>query len=133
MRESGEKKIWSGCIVFALLTVSATRRRRDIKILLCLSAPHAEKFNIIRKDHGHAQNCNFCICLKSKTFAGLPYLLQEFRAKKYFTDHYTPNAIDGFGDSVLVCKMHDYYCRIRNIPFYPIQVMQAIAINKMGS
>ena len=66
-------------------------------------------------------------------FAGLPYLLQEFRAKKYFTDHYTPNAIDGFGDSVLVCKMHDYYCRMHNIPFYPIQVMQAITINKMGS
>ena len=63
-------------------------------------------------------------------FAGFLHLPREFRAKKYFTDHHTPNAVDGFGDLVLVCKMRN--SRIRNVPFLLIQAMQAITINKMG-
>ena len=36
----------------------------------------------------------------------------KFRARKYFTDHHLPCTIHGFGESVLVCKIHDCYCRI---------------------
>ena len=38
--------------------VSATRRRRDIKILLCLTTPMRKSF-IVSKDHGRTHNCNF--------------------------------------------------------------------------
>ena len=46
-------------------------------------------------------------------FAGFLHPLREFGARKYFTDHCTPNSKHGFGDSVLVCKILDCYCRIR--------------------
>ena len=72
---------------------SATGRRRDIKIPLSQSAQHAEEFNIVSNDHGRTQKCNFCVSV----------------CKTNFTDHHTPNIMNGFRDSVLVCKMHDRY------------------------
>ena len=50
--------------------------------------PRTEKFDIIGNDH-----------------AGFLQSLREFGARKYFTYHHTPNTIQGFGNSVLVCKM----------------------------
>ena len=41
------------------LVAFAARRRRDIKILLCLLAPGAGKFNIVSNDHGRTQKCDF--------------------------------------------------------------------------
>ena len=41
--------------------VSAIRRRRDIKIPLCLSAHVRKKFNIVSNDHGQAHKCNFSV------------------------------------------------------------------------
>ena len=45
-------------------------------------------------------------------FASFIHLLRECGAKKHFTDHDLANTIYDFGDSVVVCKMHDCYCRI---------------------
>ena len=53
--------------------------------------PHLEKFNIVNNDHGRTQKCDFCVAV----------------VKTNFTDHGTPNTINGFRDSVLVCKMND--------------------------
>ena len=79
---------------FLRLIVSATRRRRDIKIPLSLSPPpHLEKFNIVSNDHRRTQKCNFCVSV----------------CKTNFTDHHTPDTIHIFSDSILVCKMHDSY------------------------
>ena len=57
----------------------------------------------------------FAFASKAKRLAFPSFLhpLREFGAKKYFKDHHTPNTIHGFGDSVLVCKMHDCYWNIR--------------------
>ena len=65
-----------------------------------------EKFNIVSNGHGRTQECNFCVCLESKTPCICRFfdLLREIGARKYFTDHHTPNTINGFGDSVLVYK-----------------------------
>ena len=41
--------------------------------------------------------CDFCVSV----------------GKTNFTDHHTPDTIKGFKDFVLVCKMHDCYCTIR--------------------
>ena len=53
--------------------------------------------------------------------------IREFGEKEYFTDHHTPNMINGFRDSFLVHKMQD---SSRNKNFeqnsIPIQAMQAI-------
>ena len=40
---------------FKTFNVSATRRRRDIKILLPVIGPRAKKFNIVSNDHGRTQ------------------------------------------------------------------------------
>ena len=55
--------------------------------------PRSEKFNIVSNDHGRTQKCNFCVSV----------------CKTNFTDHHTTNTMNGFRDSVLVCKMHDRY------------------------
>ena len=84
------KELCAFCIIFfQIIIVSATRRRRDIKILLSVGI-RSEKFNIVSNDHGRMQKWDFCISV----------------CKTNFTGHHTPNTIDGFGDSVLVCKMH---------------------------
>ena len=54
-----------------------------------------------------------CKSANHLAFAGFLHPLWEFAARKYFTDHDTPYTIDGFRDSILVCKIHDCYCRIR--------------------
>ena len=77
------------------IIVSATRRRRDIKILSV--DPGSKKFNIVSNDHGRTQKCDFCISVGIINF----------------TDHRTPDKIHGFRDAALVCKMHDCYCTIR--------------------
>ena len=58
--------------------------------------PRSEKFNIVSNDHGRKHKCNFCVSV----------------CKTNFTDHHTPDTINCFRDSVLVCKMHDRYCTI---------------------
>ena len=74
------------------------RRRRDIKILFCLSAFRfrSEKFNTVGNNHGRTQKCDFCISV----------------CKTNFKDHHTPYNIHGFRDLVLVCKMHVCYSTI---------------------
>ena len=59
--------------------------------------PRSEKFDIVSNDHGSTQKCHFCVSVD----------------KTNFTDHQKPDKINGFKDSVLVCKMHDCYCTIR--------------------
>ena len=59
--------------------------------------PPSKKFNIVSNDHGRTQKCDFCVSV----------------GKTNFTDYHTPDTINGFRDSVLVCKMHDCYCTIR--------------------
>ena len=77
----------------SVIIVSATRKSRGIKISLCLS----EKFNTVSNEHGRTQKCNFCVSFD----------------KTSFTDHHTPDTINGFKDSILVCKMHGSNCTIR--------------------
>ena len=50
---------------------------------------HSEKFNIVSNDHGRTQKSDFCVSV----------------GKTNFTNHHTADAISGFRDSVLVCKM----------------------------
>ena len=59
-------------------------------------SPRSEKFNIVNNDHGRTQKSDFLVSV----------------GKTNFTDHHTPDAIKGFRDSVLVCKMHNCYCTI---------------------
>ena len=68
------------------------RRRRDIKILFCLSAFRfrSEKLNTVSNNHGHTQKCDFCVSV----------------CKTNIKDHRTPDIIHGFRDLILVCKMH---------------------------
>ena len=63
--------------------------------------PPSEKFNIISNDHWRTQKCNFCGSV----------------GKTNFTEHDIPDTINGFRDSVLVCKMHDCYCTLRKNSF----------------
>ena len=58
--------------------------------------PRSEKFNIVSNDHGRTQKCDFCVSV----------------VKTNFADHHTPDTINGFRDSFLVCKMHNFYCTI---------------------
>ena len=68
---------------------------------------------------------------KRLAFVGFLYPLWEFGAGKYFTDHHTPYTIQDLRDSILVCKIHDCYCKIRKnferyvMLFFPIQATQA--------
>ena len=57
----------------------------------------SEKFNIVHNDHGRTQKCNFRVSV----------------CKTNFTDHHTPDTINGYRDSVLVCTMQDRYFTIR--------------------
>ena len=59
------------------------------------------------------QKCDFCVSVW----------------KSNFTDHRTPDTINGFRDSVLVCKMHDcYFTEKYNISIPSHQAIQAIAV-----
>ena len=69
----------------------------DTNLQIVSVGPRSEKFNIVSNDHGHTQKCDFCLSV----------------GKTNITDHDTPDTINGFRDSVLVCKMHDRYCAIR--------------------
>ena len=51
--------------------------------------PRSEKFNIVSNDHGRTQKCDFCVSFD----------------KTHFTERDTPDTINGFRDSVLVCKI----------------------------
>ena len=51
--------------------------------------------------------------VKRLAFVGFLHPFWELGIRQYFTDHHTPYAIDGFEDSVLVCEIHDFCCRIR--------------------
>ena len=94
---------------------------------LCVSAP--VRRSLIWKEVTRIDACKSAIF----AFASFLHILQEFGAKKHFTEHEIPNTIQDFGDSVLVYKMHNCYCRIRkvssNIPFFPIQAMQTITMD----
>ena len=50
---------------------------------------------------------------KGLAFAAFLHSVWEFGARKHFTDHHIAHTIHGFWDSVLACKIHDCYCRIR--------------------
>ena len=64
--------------------------------------PHSEKFNIVSNDHGLSQKCDFFVSI----------------GKTNFTDHHTPDTINGFRHSVLVCKMLLYDMqKFRAFPF----------------
>ena len=71
----------------------------------------SEKFNIVSNDHGRTRKCYFCVSV----------------CKTNFTDHHTPDTINGFRDSVLVCKMHNCYCAIRknfeHFHFFPSDLL----------
>ena len=99
-------------------------------------SPLAEKFNTVSNNHGLMQKCNFCVCLKDKThcFCRFCPASSGIWSKKYFTEHFTLNTMHGFGDPLLVCKMHGCYCRIRKHfeqHFIPYQ-MQAITIDRLA-
>ena len=55
---------------------------------------------------------------KRLAFAGFLCPLWEFGAGKYFTDHHTPYTIHDLRDSILVCQIHDCYCKIRKYIYY---------------
>ena len=57
----------------------------------------SEKFNIVSSDHERTQKCGFCASV----------------CKTNLINYHTPDTINGFRDSVLVCKMHDCYCTVR--------------------
>ena len=78
----------------------------------------SKKFNIVSKDHGLTQKCNFCVSV----------------CKTNFTDHWTPDTIHGFRDSVLVCEMHDWYCTMcKNFEhFYSLPLSDASAIIRLA-
>ena len=63
--------------------------------------PPSEKFNMVNNDHWRTLKCNFCGSV----------------GKTNFTEHDMPDAINGFRDSVLVCKLHDCYCTLRKNSF----------------
>ena len=84
----------------------------------------SEKFNIVSNDQERKQKCDFFVSV----------------GKTNFTDHHTNDAISGFRDAVLVCKMHDCYCTIDKnfehlFPFLLIrpsrQATQAIAMFRL--
>ena len=60
---------------------------------------HSEKINTASNNHGCTQKCDICVSV----------------GKTNFTDHHTPDTINDFRYSVLVCKMHDYYCTVGKI------------------
>ena len=64
-----EIKLWfrQECLNFFLI-VSATRRG-DIKISSV--RPRSEKFNIVSKNHGRTQKCNFCVSVCKTDFTDL--------------------------------------------------------------
>ena len=60
-----------------------------------------------------------------------------------FTDHHTPDAMSGYRDAVLVCKMHDCYSTMAKIPsiyfhsfssglFIKRRIRQAIAMFRLN-
>ena len=72
---------------------------------------------------------------KRLPFTSFLYPVWEFGARKCYTDHRTSYTIHGFGDSVLVCKVHDCYCRyeksLSKMSFLPIQATQAIIMVRL--
>ena len=105
------------CIyIYTYIIVSTTRRSKGIKIPLCLSVPFSEKFNIVSNDHGRKQKCDFCVS----------------DWKTNLTDHHTPDTIDGFRDSVLVCKIYDcYYLQKESISIPSLKAIEAIAVHEI--
>ena len=107
-------------LVYFLLVVSETRRRRDRFVF----DPRSEKFTIVSNDHGHTEKCDLCVSV----------------CKTNFRDHQTPYTIQGFTDSLLVCKIHDCknmqksvkYAKISSIFAPSLQAMQAIAMVRLS-
>ena len=78
----------------------------------CVCRPLSEKFNIVSNNHGRTQKCNFGVLV----------------CKTNFADHHTPDTINGFRDSVLLCKMQTAtvrYAKICSISIPSHKVMQA--------
>ena len=74
-----------------VFVVAATRRRRDIKIPLNLSAPVRK--SLTKKAMDATKNASFCVSV----------------CKTNFTGHQTTDTINGFRDSVLVFKIQHCY------------------------
>ena len=66
-------KIYFNYLVFI---VSATGRSRDIRIPLCLSALVRKKFNIVSKNHGRTQKCDFCVSVDKTNLQSITHLIQ---------------------------------------------------------
>ena len=85
--------------------------------------PRSEKFTIVSNDHGHTEKGDLCVSV----------------CKTNFRDHHTPNTIQGFTDSLLVCKMYDCknmqksvkYAQISSIFIPSLQAMQAIPMVRL--
>ena len=54
--------------------------------------PRSKKLNIVTNDHGRTQKSDFCVSV----------------GKINFTDNHTPDAINGFRDSILVSKIQKF-------------------------
>ena len=80
----------------------------------CVCRPRSEKFNIISNDHGRVQKCNFCVLV----------------CKTNFADHHTPDTINGFRDSVLLCKMQTATVRYAKISSISIPCHKAMQASK---
>ena len=98
------------------IIASATRRRRDIKILLsvgfCL-----EKFNIVSNDHGRMQKSKFCVSVCKTNFTDYPI-------------QYTGLEIQFW--SVKCTTVTVRYTKISSIFIPSHQAMQAIAMLRIG-
>ena len=49
--------------------MSATKRRRDIKVSFCVSVPCSEKFNIVSNDHVRTLECDFHVFDQKVSFS----------------------------------------------------------------
>ena len=88
-------KIWC---VWACARAIARHSRPDLR---------SEKSDIVSNDHGRTQKCDFCVSV----------------GKTKFTDHYTPNTMKRFSDSVLVTTDYE---KIPSIPFFSSDLLTLI-------
>ena len=97
-----------------LVIVSATKGVETLKYR-CVCRPHTEKFNIVSNDHGRRQKCK-TPCIDRFSPSSL-----RIHSKKVFyrPSHSLYNT--RFWDSVLVCKIHHCYCRLRKCHSFPFK------------
>ena len=58
------------CRLYVSIFVSVTKKKKDIKIPLCVSVdPRAKKFDTVSNDHGLKHKCNFSVSDQRYTFS----------------------------------------------------------------